>query len=65
MADLVSLGELLIDFVPQIRGVRLREVPAFQRALGGAPANVAVGFSKLGGNLFSSAKWGRMSLVIF
>lgn len=49
MADLVSLGELLIDFVPQIRGVKLREVPAFQRAPGGAPANVAVGFSKLGG----------------
>lgn len=59
MADLVSLGELLIDFVPQIRGVRLREVTAFQRAPGGAPANVAVGFSKLGGKSVFISKVGE------
>lgn len=49
MADLICLGELLIDFVPVIAGTRLRDVPQFEKAPGGAPANVAVGYSKLGG----------------
>lgn len=50
MADLVCLGELLIDFVPTVAGSRIRDVAAFERAAGGAPANVAAGFAKLGGS---------------
>lgn len=45
----VSFGELLIDFVPTIGGLSLAAAPAFKKAAGGAPANVAVGIAKLGG----------------
>ncbi|RAL51391.1 hypothetical protein DM860_010893 [Cuscuta australis] len=46
----VCFGEMLIDFVPTVSGVSLAEAPAFQKAPGGAPANVAVCVSKLGGS---------------
>lgn len=48
MPDVVTLGELLIDFVPTVSGVTLIEAPAFKKAAGGAPANVAAGLAKLG-----------------
>lgn len=46
--DVVALGEMLIDFVPTVTGVTLIEAPAFKKAPGGAPANVAAGLAKLG-----------------
>jgi fructokinase len=46
----VCFGELLVDFVPTVSGLALGDVPAFKTAPGGAPANVAVGICKLGGN---------------
>ncbi|CAL0333230.1 unnamed protein product [Lupinus luteus] len=46
----VSFGEMLIDFVATETGVSLAEAPAFKKAPGGAPANVAVGISRLGGS---------------
>lgn len=54
----VCFGELLIDFVPTVSGVSLAEAPAFKKAPGGAPANVAVGIARLGG---SSAFIGKVS----
>jgi fructokinase len=48
MADAICLGELLIDFVPTVTGTTLIDAPAFQKAPGGAPANVAVGLARLG-----------------
>jgi len=48
MADIITLGELLIDFVPTVSNVSLIEAPAFKKAPGGAPANVAAGLAKLG-----------------
>lgn len=45
----VSFGEMLIDFVPDVAGVSLAESTGFLKAPGGAPANVAVAISKLGG----------------
>ncbi len=48
MPDAIALGELLIDFVPTVSGVTLIEAPAFKKAPGGAPANVACGLAKLG-----------------
>jgi fructokinase len=48
MADVVCLGELLIDFVPTVTGTSLIDAPAFKKAPGGAPANVAVGLARLG-----------------
>jgi fructokinase len=48
MPDVICLGELLIDFVPTQSGVSLIDAPAFIKAPGGAPANVAVGLARLG-----------------
>jgi fructokinase len=48
MPDVVCLGELLIDFVAVETNLPLAEVPAFRRAPGGAPANVACGVARLG-----------------
>ncbi|KAL1536988.1 fructokinase [Salvia divinorum] len=45
----VCFGEMLIDFVPTTSGLALAEAPAFKKAPGGAPANVAVGIARLGG----------------
>lgn len=46
----VCFGEMLIDFVPTTNGLSLAEAPAFKKAAGGAPANVAVGIARLGGS---------------
>lgn len=46
--DIVSLGEILIDFFPAEYGRRLAEVTAFIPRPGGAPANVAVAARRLG-----------------
>ncbi|KAF5800470.1 putative fructokinase [Helianthus annuus] len=46
----VCFGEMLIDFVSSVSGVSLAEATAFEKAPGGAPANVAVGISRLGGS---------------
>lgn len=48
--DVVCFGEMLIDFVPTVSGLSLSEAPAFKKAPGGAPANVAVGIARLGGS---------------
>lgn len=49
MPQLISLGELLIDFVALEQDVSLMNSSGFTKAPGGAPANVAAGFAKLGG----------------
>lgn len=46
--DIVCLGEALVDLVSTKSGVRLDRAPAFRKAAGGAPANVAVGLARLG-----------------
>jgi fructokinase len=48
MANAICLGELLIDFVPTVTGMGLIDAPAFIKAPGGAPGNVAVGLARLG-----------------
>lgn len=48
MPDVIAFGELLIDFVPTVSNVSLIDAPSFKKAPGGAPANVAVGLSRLG-----------------
>ncbi|MFO7641524.1 MAG: PfkB family carbohydrate kinase [Candidatus Competibacteraceae bacterium] len=48
MVDAICLGELLIDFVPTVTGAGLIDAPAFIKAPGGAPGNVAVGLARLG-----------------
>lgn len=46
--EVLSVGEVLIDWVSPERGASLETATAFHPAPGGAPANVAVGLSRLG-----------------
>ncbi|EXB79997.1 putative fructokinase-4 [Morus notabilis] len=55
---IVSFGEMLIDFVPTESGVSLAEAPGFLKAPGGAPANVAIAITRLGGNAAFVGKLG-------
>lgn len=48
MPDVVCLGEALIDFVATEEGASLEDTPGFHKRMGGAPANVAIGVSRLG-----------------
>ena len=48
MADVICMGELLIDFVSTQANVSLADTPGFVKAPGGAPANVAVALTRLG-----------------
>ncbi len=48
MIDVVSMGELLVEFVATAPNTPLADVPGFIKAPGGAPANVAVGLQRLG-----------------
>lgn len=48
MPTAICLGELLIDFCSTVSDVSLADAPAFAKAPGGAPANVAVGLKRLG-----------------
>lgn len=47
--DVICLGEALVDFLPDARGQKVRDVARWTPCLGGAPANVTVGVSRLGG----------------
>lgn len=49
MSALYAIGEALIDFIPQTKGVKLKDVKSFETKVGGAPANVAASVAKLGG----------------
>ncbi|MBU6146332.1 MAG: carbohydrate kinase [Paenibacillaceae bacterium] len=58
-AIVLSLGELLVDFIPTENGASLSEVPTFHRRAGGAPANVAAAIARLGGAARFVSKVGR------
>ncbi|XP_010457716.1 PREDICTED: probable fructokinase-2 isoform X1 [Camelina sativa] len=55
---IVSFGEMLIDFVPTESGVSLSESQGFLKSPGGAPANVAIAVSRLGGRAAFVGKLG-------
>lgn len=55
---IVSFGEMLIDFVPDVAGVALAESTGFLKAPGGAPANVACAITRLGGASAFVGKFG-------
>ncbi|MFW5988110.1 MAG: carbohydrate kinase family protein [bacterium] len=62
MAEVITMGEMLIDFVPMKKGVPLDENRGFYQEPGGAPANVAVGVCRLG----KSAKFlGKLGQDVF
>ncbi|WP_281889831.1 carbohydrate kinase [Paenibacillus sp. YYML68] len=49
MVNVFAMGEALIDFIPVQKGVPLQAVSGFEKAAGGAPANVACAVARLGG----------------
>ena len=49
MSKVITIGEVLIDFIPTRKGCRLKEVDGFVKKPGGAPANVAACVARLGG----------------
>lgn len=48
VGKLYTIGEVLIDFIPLQKGCALKDVVSFERAAGGAPANVAAAVAKFG-----------------
>lgn len=58
MGKLFSIGEVLIDFIPLEKGKALKDVISFERAPGGAPANVAAAVAKYGGSSSMITKLG-------
>lgn len=59
MGRLFSIGEVLIDFIPAQKGKALKDVISFERAPGGAPANVAAAVAKAGANASMITKLGE------
>jgi fructokinase len=48
MADVLCLGEILVDWVSTTVGAELDQAQQFTKAAGGAPANTAVGLARQG-----------------
>lgn len=65
MPDIVSLGELLIDFTSRDVGVPLEQAYTFDKNPGGAPANVAAGCASLGADAALITKVGDDSFGRF
>jgi fructokinase len=61
MADIVTMGESLIDFLSIEKGVLIENTTGFTIAPGGAPANVAAAVAKLGGSAGFIGKVGKDS----
>lgn len=62
MADVLCLGEMLVDWVCTTVGAELPDAVQFTKAPGGAPANTAVGLARQG---VSTAFIGRVSKDAF
>lgn len=59
MGKVYSIGEVLIDFIPEQKGKALKEVDTFEKLPGGAPANVAIAVAKYGGQSSMITKLGE------
>ena len=59
MKKVISIGEALIDFIPNQKGCELKHVTGFERVVGGAPANVSAVVAKLGGKSNFISKLGE------
>ena len=58
MSNIFTIGEALIDFIPEQKGVGLKAVNSFYKSPGGAPANVAATAAKLGAKSYFIGKLG-------
>ena len=65
MKHIVCMGELLIDFIPNDKGVKLSEVTGFTKYPGGAPANVCVAAKKAGVDSYFLGQVGKDSFGDF
>lgn len=65
MKTLFCIGELLIDWISTDIDSSLVESVNFIKKAGGAPANVAIAASRLGGNTFFAGKVGRDPFGLF
>lgn len=65
MGSLLSIGEVLIDFIPLQKGIALKDVISFERVPGGAPANVAAAVAIFGGNASLISKLGEDAFADF
>ena len=59
MRKVITIGELLIDFMPMEKGFRLKDTEGFVKKPGGAPANVAVAAAKLGRDAYFIGQVGQ------
>ena len=59
MRHVVTMGEVLIDFIPNEKGMGLKGVKGFSKMPGGAPANVAACVAKLGGSSYFMGMVGK------
>lgn len=59
MYKIITIGEALIDFIPNQKGCQLKEVHGFERVAGGAPANVAAAIAKLSGDAYFISQLGK------
>lgn len=62
---LLSVGELLIDFIGTIKTDSLLQATDFQRSLGGSPANMAANMARLGGKVALVSVVGSDNFGIF
>ncbi|KAI3977886.1 hypothetical protein MKX01_036726 [Papaver californicum] len=62
-SEIVSFGEMLIDFVPNISGVSLAKSTGFVKAPGGAPASDACAVTKLSGSSAFIGKFGEDEFI--
>ncbi len=46
--DVISIGRASVDLYGQQIGTRLEDIGSFAKSVGGCPANIAVGTSRLG-----------------
>ena len=56
--DVLTVGEMVVDFISAEKTDTLSNATTFKRYLGGSPANIAVYVSKLGGRSAVIAKTG-------
>lgn len=59
MYKIITIGEALIDFIPNKKGCELKNVDGFERVAGGAPANVAAAVAKLSGEAYFISQLGE------
>jgi sugar/nucleoside kinase (ribokinase family) len=63
--SLLSVGELLIDFIGTTKTESLLQVTDFQRFQGGSPANMAANMARLGGKVALVSAVGTDNLGVF